>query len=140
VVGFEEHLELNAVGILECQDRTVFVLGDRGVTHTELLEPCQPLIELGPSVDFEPHVIESSAPRIEDLALIPVTQYKTTGGPFPDRLPIAAITGKLLMGQYEAVLRWARWAEDAVGEWTGVTPATGATVPPCAFASGWPAR
>ena len=41
------------------------------------------------------------------------TQYATTGGPFPDRLPIAAITGKLLMGQYEAVVQWARWAEDA---------------------------
>ena len=67
------------------------------------------------------------------------TQYATTGGPFPDRLPIVAITGKLLMGQYEAVVQWARWAEDAIGEWTGVTPATGATVPPYAFTSGWPA-
>ena len=66
------------------------------------------------------------------------TQYATTGGPFPDRLPIVAITGELLMGQYQAVVRWARWAEDAIGEWTGVTPATGAVVPPCAFTSGWP--
>jgi PadR family transcriptional regulator, regulatory protein AphA len=64
------------------------------------------------------------------------TQYATSGGPFPDRLPIVAITGKLLMGQYEAVLRWARWAEDAIGEWTGVTSATGATVPQNAFTSG----
>ncbi len=68
------------------------------------------------------------------------TQCATTGGPFPDRLPIVAITGKLLMGQYEAAVRWARWAEDAIGEWTGVTPATGATVPPYAFTSGWPAQ
>jgi DNA-binding PadR family transcriptional regulator len=68
------------------------------------------------------------------------TQYATTGGPFPDRLPIVAITGKLLMSQYEAVVRWARWAEDAMGEWTGVTPATGATVPPYAFTSGWPVQ
>lgn len=66
------------------------------------------------------------------------TQYATTGGPFPDRLPIVAITGELLVGQYQAVVRWARWAEDAIGEWTGVTLATGATVPPCAFTSGWP--
>jgi len=65
------------------------------------------------------------------------TQYATTGGPFPDRLPIVAITGKLLMGQYEAVLQWARWAENAIGEWTGVTSATGATVPQNAFTSGW---
>jgi hypothetical protein len=68
------------------------------------------------------------------------TQYATTAGPFPERLPIVAITGKLLMGQYEAVVRWARWAEDAIAEWTGVTPATGATVPPYAFTSGWPAQ
>jgi PadR family transcriptional regulator AphA len=68
------------------------------------------------------------------------TQYATTGGPFPERLPIVAITGKLLMGQYEAVVRWARWAEDAIDEWTGITPATGATVPPYAFTSGWPAQ
>jgi PadR family transcriptional regulator AphA len=66
------------------------------------------------------------------------TQYATTGGPFPDRLPVVAITGKLLMGQYEAVVQWARWADEAIGEWTGVTPATGATVPPNAFVSGWP--
>jgi DNA-binding PadR family transcriptional regulator len=66
------------------------------------------------------------------------TEYAATGGPFPDRLPIVAITGKLLMGQYEAVVRWARWAEDAIGEWTGVTPAIGAIVPPYAFTSGWP--
>jgi DNA-binding PadR family transcriptional regulator len=68
------------------------------------------------------------------------TQYATAGGPFPDRLPIVAITGKLLMGQYEAVLRWARWAEDAIGEWTGVTSATGATMPQNAFTSGWSAQ
>jgi len=67
-------------------------------------------------------------------------EYATTGGPFPDRLPIVAITGKLLMDQYEAVVRWARWAEDAIGEWTGVTRATGATVPRAAFTSGWPAE
>jgi len=62
------------------------------------------------------------------------------GGPFPDRLPIVAITGKLLMGQYEALVRWTQWAEDAIGEWTGVTQATGATVPPYAFTSEWPAQ
>ena len=68
------------------------------------------------------------------------TQYATTGGPFPDRLPIVAITGKLLMGQYQAVVRWAQWAEDAIGEWMGVTLATGATVPPYAFTSEWPVQ
>ena len=68
------------------------------------------------------------------------SEYATTGGPFPGRLPIVAITGKLLMGQYEAVVRWAQWAEDVVNEWTGVMPSTGATIPPHAFTSGWPAH
>ena len=65
------------------------------------------------------------------------TEYATTGGPFPGRLPIVAITGKLLMGQYEAVVRWARWAEASIDEWGGVTQETGATVPADAFTSGW---
>ena len=68
------------------------------------------------------------------------TQYATTGGPFPDRLPIAAITGKLLMSQYEAVVQWARWAEEVTDQWSGVTPETGAAVPPFAFTSGWPTQ
>ena len=68
------------------------------------------------------------------------TEYATTGGPFPDRLPVAAITGKLLMSQHEAVVRWARWAEDALAEWNGVTPETGAKVPRHALTSGWPAQ
>jgi DNA-binding PadR family transcriptional regulator len=67
-------------------------------------------------------------------------EYTDTGGPFPERLPIIAITGKLLLSQYEAVVRWARWAEDTIGVWAGVTPVTGATVPPYAFTSGWPAQ
>ncbi|WAJ43240.1 PadR family transcriptional regulator [Mycobacterium sp. Aquia_216] len=68
------------------------------------------------------------------------TEFETTGGPFPDRLPVASLAGKLLMGQYEALIRWACWAEDAIGDWTGVTPATGAAVPPHALTSGWPDR
>jgi PadR family transcriptional regulator, regulatory protein AphA len=67
-------------------------------------------------------------------------EYANTGGPFPDRLPIVAITGKLLMGQYQAVVQWAQWAEDAIDDWTGVTRATGATVPPHAFTSEWPTQ
>ena len=81
---------------------------------------------------------EDAEARLAEL-LDRSTQYATNGGPFPDRLPIVAITGKLLMGQYEAVVRWARWAEDAIAQWTGCTAATGATVPPDAFAPGSPA-
>src|SRR5690242_14485400 len=72
VVGFEEHLKLNAVGILECQYRTIFAIGNSRVRDAELLEPCKPLVESGAGVDFEAHVIEPGTPRIEGLALIPV--------------------------------------------------------------------
>ena len=44
VVGLEEHLELNAVGVLECQHRTVFTLGNWRVGHAELFEAGQPLV------------------------------------------------------------------------------------------------
>jgi len=47
VVGFEEHLELNAVGVLECQDRTVFTLGDWRVGDAELFEPSKPVVQIG---------------------------------------------------------------------------------------------
>ena len=80
VVGFEEHLELNAVGVLERQYRTVFALGDRRVGHAELLEPGQPLVQVGAGVDFEPHVIEPGATRIEGFALIPVMLLKLDDG------------------------------------------------------------
>ena len=77
--------------------------------------------------------------RLDEL-LARAAEYATTGGPFPDRLPIIAVTGKLLMGQYEALVRWARWAEESIDQWTGVTPTTGARVPPYSFTSEWPAQ
>src|SRR6476619_2909918 len=77
----EEHFELNAVGVRECQYRTVFGLGDRRVGHVELLEPCQPLVEAGPGVDVEPHVIEPGAQGIEGFALIAVVLLEFDDGP-----------------------------------------------------------
>ncbi|GGV02075.1 hypothetical protein GCM10010182_19570 [Actinomadura cremea] len=55
------------------------------------------------------------------------------GGPYPDRLPVIALTARLLREQNEALLRWAEWAEAEVAGWDGVTPRTGARVPPDAF-------
>jgi PadR family transcriptional regulator, regulatory protein AphA len=77
--------------------------------------------------------------RLDEL-LARGAEYASTGGPFPDRLPIIAVTGKLLMSQYAALVRWARWAEESIDEWTGVTPTTGARVPPYSFTSDWPVR
>ena len=81
MVGLEEHLELNAIGILEWQYRSVFALGDRRVVHVELLEPCQPLVKAGSRVDLEPHVIEPGAPGIKGFALIPVVLLELDDGP-----------------------------------------------------------
>jgi PadR family transcriptional regulator, regulatory protein AphA len=77
--------------------------------------------------------------RLDEL-LARIAEYATTGGPFPDRLPIIAVTGKLLVSQYEALVRWARWAEESIDQWTGVTPATGARVPAHSFTSEWTAQ
>ena len=81
VVGFEEHLELYAVGVLERQHRAIFALGDRRVTHAELLEPCQPLVEAGPGVNFECHVVKAGTPGIEGFALVPVVLLELDDGP-----------------------------------------------------------
>ena len=48
--------------------------------HAEPLEPCQPLMEGGARVDFEPHVIEPGAPGIEGFALIPVVLLELDDG------------------------------------------------------------
>ena len=116
-------LDQPAVGMrLEFEGMLKVALADAG-TSTQLLAAVREI-----QADAEARLAE-----ILDRS----TEYATTGGPFPDRLPIVAITGKLLMGQYEAVIRWTRWAEAAIDSWTGTTLATGATVPPHAFTSGW---
>jgi PadR family transcriptional regulator, regulatory protein AphA len=84
--------------------------------------------------------IRADAQAQLDELLARMAEYATTGGPFPDRLPIIAVTGKLLVSQYEALVRWARWAEESIDQWTGVTPTTGARVPPHAFTFEWPAQ
>lgn len=67
-----------------------------------------------------------------------VEGYVRTGGPFPERLPVIAVTGKFFLEHAELVARWAEWAERAVTEWSDVQP-DGATVPDGAFEVGaWP--
>src|SRR5689334_3967343 len=56
MVGFNEHLELDIVGVLEYQYRSVFAFDHRRLAHAELLEPRQPLIEAGAHGDLESHV------------------------------------------------------------------------------------
>lgn len=60
-------------------------------------------------------------------------EYVETGGPHPERLPVIALVTRLFLDQAEAAHRWAVWAEEAVAEWQGVTPDSGAKIPPDAL-------
>src|SRR6478672_190494 len=50
------------------------------VGFEEHLEPSQPVVQVGAGVDFEPHVIEPGATRIEGFALIRVMLLKLDDG------------------------------------------------------------
>ncbi len=49
-----------------------------------------------------------------------VREYVETGGPFPERLNIIAITIQFLATYTDAVLRWAEWAEAEVEAWPNI--------------------
>lgn len=74
----------------------------------------------------------------EDLAVAEERgrEYAETGGPYPHRLPVIALAARYFRERAEGLLRWVDWAEEAVDQWTGVTPETGAGVPPDAFRTG----
>ena len=82
--------------------------------------------------------IRADADRNRDTALAQMRDYAETGGPFPERLPVIALTGKFFGEFADLLARWAAWAENAVTEWDGVHP-HGAGVPDGAFELGeWP--
>jgi DNA-binding PadR family transcriptional regulator len=81
--------------------------------------------------------IRTHAEQTRDAARAQMRDYAETGGPYPERLPVAALTGKFFLEYTELLARWASWAEAAVTEWRGVQ-AGRATVPPGAFEPGWP--
>jgi PadR family transcriptional regulator AphA len=56
-------------------------------------------------------------------------EYAESGGPFPERLPVISLAARYFYERAHALRRWVEWAEAAVGDWTGVTPDTGAHVP-----------
>lgn len=60
-------------------------------------------------------------------------EYAESGGPYPDRLPVISIAMRYFQEQTVALLRWVEWAEQAICDWQGVTPESGAVVPPGAF-------
>jgi PadR family transcriptional regulator, regulatory protein AphA len=59
-----------------------------------------------------------------------IEEYRLTGGPYPGRLPITTLIARFHHEQAAAAQRWARWAQAQVDSWEGVTPQTGARVPP----------
>jgi DNA-binding PadR family transcriptional regulator len=63
---------------------------------------------------------QAEARRAE--ALTRAREYAENGGPFPERLPVIAHTGKLLLEYVDHVARWAEWAEAEVQTWSGLTP------------------
>jgi hypothetical protein len=64
--------------------------------------------------------------------------YAQTGDPFPERRPVAAMTGRFFLEYADLVARWPRWARKAAGRWEGVSPPA-AAVPDGPFDLGsWP--
>ncbi|WP_219420120.1 PadR family transcriptional regulator [Pseudonocardia nigra] len=82
--------------------------------------------------------IRADAEHRREIAHAQARDYAETGGPFPERLPVIALTGKFFVEYTELLARWAAWAERAVTGWDDVHP-DGAAVPDGAFAPGhWP--
>ena len=82
--------------------------------------------------------IRTGAEQRRDQIRQEMAALSATGGPFPDRLPVIGLAGKLVAEQAELLARWAEWAEGEISRWEGVTPDTGARTPPRAFEPGWP--
>jgi DNA-binding PadR family transcriptional regulator len=72
---------------------------------------------------------EDTELRVAEL----VRTYDEDGGPFPSRLHVTALMGKLLYSHREAMRRWADWAEAEVSRWSGTTLDDGARVPEGVF-------
>jgi len=59
--------------------------------------------------------------------------YATSGGPFPERLPVIGLVGRYLLESAELLERWADWAQREGTCWDGTTRREGAVVPEGAF-------
>ena len=73
--------------------------------------------------------VRDEAQATERLVAAMVSEYGDEGGPFPERLHVIALMGKLLYSHREALRMWADWAEREIEGWKGVTRASGAEVP-----------
>jgi len=133
--------------------RTVYTITQAG---REALQAWLDTPGQGPSLEFEAlvqvafgdqgsreqllrtlRVIHAGAEARRAEALERMREYTETGGPFPERQPVIALTGKLLLEQAELLARWSAWAEAEVETWHG-SPTDGWRVPDGAFQLGWP--
>ena len=77
--------------------------------------------------------LREEAEATERTVAAMVRDYDRDGGPFPERLHVIALMGKLLHSHREAIRSWADWAEAELAHWHGVTRDTGAHVPAGVF-------
>ena len=78
--------------------------------------------------------VREEAQSTERIVAGMVSEYDEDGGPFPERLHVIALMGKLLYSHREALRAWADWAEREIATWDGVTRGAGARVPAGVFA------
>jgi len=58
-----------------------------------------------------------------------IAEYRSTGGPYPERMPVIMLVAKFQLEQAEATCRWVQWAQRQAANWSGTTPEDGARVP-----------
>ena len=70
--------------------------------------------------DLGEHLRQTRAQMAEQAA-----DYLATGGPFPDRLPLLAVVGRLIHAYVAVIDEWAAWARTEVDTWPDTSgPAT----------------
>ncbi len=79
--------------------------------------------------------IRGYADEQQDVARVRVAEYAESGGPFPDRLAVIALTAKFFSEYADLLARWSAWAEAEVKGWEGTGPGQ-ATVPAGAWEPG----
>ena len=77
--------------------------------------------------------VREEAVQTEQEVAAMVCAYATDGGPFPERLHVIALMGKLLHTHRRAMIDWAEWADQQVTAWTSTTLGDGATLPTGVF-------
>ena len=77
--------------------------------------------------------VREEAVHAQDEVAELVADYDRDGGPFPERLHVIALMGKMLHLHRQALKEWANWAEAEVSQWTSTALGDGAHVPAGVF-------